>query len=365
MRSLWLCSLILVSLSLGAAPAPAPEAAMAVDPPRLDVSPSGLVNLGSLGPREKRVQKYSFRNRSDAPLSLRVEDAPKGMRVEGQALLHPVMPGEAQDLELEVDATGHSGWLRRRVRLRTDDPRQGAYVLPVEATVRPDLEVDAVRKHFSPARSYESPELVFQFRRETGEPLALRLLSELPPYLEARIAGGKEAEQGRGELHVVLRASQVEAGVLQGLETFRVGTSVADQPVFTLYADWRIQPLLEVSPSRLVFDGQERSELKICRSDGKAFTLAEATLDGEGFRLERGLDQGLSIEQRVSVRRTGQGPVKAALVLGIRGDPERMRVPLVGLPVPHSAVSAGSSMRPSAPPDGTASAVPPSSPAGK
>lgn len=363
MRSLWLCSLILVSLSIGAAPAP--ETAMAVDPPRLDVLPAGLVNLGSMGPREKRVQKYTFRNRSGAPVSLRVEDAPKGIRVEGPALLHPLLSGEALDLELEVDATGHSGWLRRRVRLRTDDPRQGAYVLPVEATVRPDLEVDAVRKHFPPARSYESPELVFQFRRETGEPLALRLLSELPPYLEARITGGQDAEQGRNELRVVLRASRVEAGVLQGLETFRVGTSVAEQPAFTLYADWRIQPILEVEPSRLVFNGQELSDLKLRRPDGKSFALTDAHVEGEGFILAQELDKGLSVEKRLRVRRLGDGLARAVLVLGIQDESERVRVPLVGLPASKGALSAGSSRRPSAPPDGNASAVPPSSPAGR
>jgi len=301
-----------------------------VEAPRLDVHPAGLQNLGSLGPREKRFQAYTFHNRSTLPISLRIADAPQGLRLEGPALLRPLEPGETLGLNLEVDAASQTGWLKRRVRLVTDDPKQGAYILPIEASVRPDLSVDALRRSLPPVHVHESPEMVFHFVRETGDPLALNVLSGIPPYLEVAV----NAEKGRGELRVVLRASKVDPGLLRGLEILRVGTNVPGQTEVTLYLDWRLLPLLEAEPARLVFQGQEPMTLRLRQPEGKPFDLSEVQLEGEGFSAEN-LEGAPSAEKRILVRRNRLEACNAFLRLRISGESECLRVPLIGLPAGH------------------------------
>lgn len=298
------------------------------DPPRLRIDPPGRIDLGSLGPRERRRQDYRLRNLSGAPIALRILDLPPDLRVAGPALAAPIPPGAEAGLELTLDAAGSAGYLARAARLGTDDPRQGDYYLPVEAEVRPDLTVDGARRDFGDPLPHESPRVVFRFVRETGEPVLLRLEGSLPPYLEADLRpSGAQAELG-----FTFRPARVEPGIRLGLERVRVASNAPRQPAFDLYLTWRLHHPVEADPPRLVFQrgGPAQRDLRLTATQGVPFRLRGVAVEGGAFTAEPG-EERRDREQTVRVRRTSAATARAMLVLHFEGQPEPLRVPLVYL----------------------------------
>jgi len=311
--------------SVLAAPAERPVA-----PPRLTVAPAGKVELGSLGPREARTLRYTLTNTSGAPIALRVLDQAPGLLVDGPALAAPIAAGAAAALRVRVDPTGWEGPQTRNVRLGTDDPDQGLYYLPTHMTVRPELAVDRQRGDFGAVAPHESPQQVFTFVRETGEPTELKVVPPLPPYLECEL---RTVAPGRWQLVFTLRPGQVEPGVLQGLERVAVATSAPLQPRFDLYLPWTLAPPIGPSPGRVVFvdPGQGRQTLELASRSGQPFQVLSAEVEGAGFRVE--LPQGPPApRQSLTVRRTAEAAARAMLVLRFRNGDAPLKVPLVYSP---------------------------------
>lgn len=313
-------ALALLAASALALPAQAPK-----DPPRIQVDPPGLVDLGSLGPLERKEQAYSLRNASGAPIALRILDLPPGVEVRGPALDGPIPPRGRAPLTLTLDAGGFQGPQRRTVRLGTDDPRQGDYFLPVAAAIRPDVSVDALRADFGEVLVHESPRRSFTFRKETGGPLALRVPAALPPYLEAEaipVAGGSR-------LDFTFRPGAVPPGTLRGVEEVRVDTSAPLQPVFDLCLAWRVGHPVEAEPARVVFQDPAgfTRELRLASRDGRPFRILRARVEGPGFRVGSIPGEGASVGV-LEVVRTAREPARAMLVLAFAGVEGELRVPL-------------------------------------
>ena len=321
---------VLVGRILAAAPPqPRPPAPRSFDPARLRIEPAGMLELGSLGPREVRLQRYLFSNTSQAPISLRVFELSPGVSVSGPALQAPIPAQAAAELVLRVDPTGWVGPQSRNVKLGTDDPRQGSYYLPVELRVRPDLTVDGVRRDFGDLAVPGTYEQVFSFTRETGEPVLLRVAQALPPYLELEIRQGKNSAQ----LALTLRSERVPPGALLGFEELRVETNAALQPRFDLYLSWKLHHPIAAVPSRLVFQGPQARELelKLKGHDGKPFQILGAELEGEGFQLGP-IPEGPAIAHSLSISRTALAQAQAMLVLHFQGEEAPLRVPLAFVP---------------------------------
>ncbi len=297
-------------------------------PARLVIAPAGRVDLGELGPLEARTREYTFTNASPAPIRLRVLDLAPGVSVAGPALLGPIPARGSALLRLRVDPAGWVGPQARNVRLGTDDPAQGTYYLPIRMTVRPDLTVDGVRRDFGDVAAFESPAAQFRFNRETGKPLALRVVSGLPPYLEAEV----RADGPRARLAFTLRADRVPAGMRLGLDVVRVETNAPLQPGFDLYLEWRLHHPIEAQPARLVFaEAPDTLELRLRTRDGRPFRILEAELEGRGFCA--GPPSGTPAPEQAHVlRRTATAPARATLVLRCSGTDEPVRVPLAYLP---------------------------------
>lgn len=298
------------------------------EPPRLRVEPPGQVDLGALGPREPRDQAYRFLNVSAAPIALRLLDLSPGVTVQGPALQGPIPAGGAAALTLTLDPAGWQGLQTRNVRLGTDDPGQGNYYLPVQVRIRPDLTVDALRGDFGDAAVFESPERSFRFTRETGEPLALRIATPLPPYLEA------ELEPGRTwVLRCTFHPARVEPGVRLGLERIRVETNAPLQPAFDLYLSWRLHHPIEAEPARVVIQDPDTraQELRLKAGDGRPFAILGATVEGEGFKVVSS-PAGEAPEHTLTVRCEGPRGARAMLVLTFTGQDAPLRVPLAYLP---------------------------------
>jgi hypothetical protein len=309
------------------------EAALAAPfaPPRLRVEPPGQVDLGELGPLETRVQGYTFANTSDAPIALRLLDLSPGVTVAGPALRRPIPARGSARLELRVDPAGLAGPQSRNVRLGTDDPRQGSYYLPVRMTVRPDLTVDGTRRAYGDVGSRESPCVVFSFRRETSMPLALRLGTPLPPYLECDL----QARGPRAQLAFTLRPGRVPPGMLLGLDRVRVESNAPLQPGFDLYLEWRLHHAVEATPPRLLFppSGPDRLELKLRSRNGSPFRILAAELEGDGFQLGP-LPSAPAAEQALAIRRTASAAARAMVVLRFEGEDEPLKVPVAYLAGP-------------------------------
>jgi hypothetical protein len=154
------------------------------------------------------------------------------------------------------------------------------------------------------------------------------LVSPLPEYLEADV----QAHGPRAQLRVTLRPHKVPPALLRGLETLKVETNVGDQNAFTLYLNWSLIPVLESTPARLVFEGQDTLELTLRRPDGKAFALEEARIEGKGFLLSQPLDPRPAERRQLQVKRLLRGEAQALLVLKVKGEEELQRIPLVSLP---------------------------------
>jgi len=331
-------------LSLIALAAPLPAQA----PARLDVKPAGRVQLGSTGPRETRTVAYTFTNVSARPIALRLGDLSPGVTVRGPALEGPFAPGQSLGLTLTVDPAGFVGPQARNVRLLTDDPLQGEYRLPVALDVRADLTVDAQRRSLGIVAPHESPQAVFTFTRETGQPTALRLAGGIAPYLDAEVVPGSPTSR----LLVTLRPARVPPGATLGLETLQVETSAPMQPAFTLYLDWKLHHPIEAVPSRVVFldPAAPAQELLLKARDGKAFLIEGAEVEGGGFTLGPLPDPAPA--QSLAIRRTALSVARTLLVLRFKGQDAPLRVPLSYLP----------SSTPQAPPAASPSAGPPPRP---
>jgi hypothetical protein len=311
-----------------------------VAPPRLSIDPAGRVDLGSVGPTEVRQQLYVLKNNSDAQISLRVLDLSPGVTVEGPALKGPIAPRGHAQLVLRVDPTEFVGWQARNVKLGTDDPAQGEYFLPVGMTVRADLTLDSPKKSFGEVAVHESPQLAFQFHRETGQATKLWISSTLPKYLEAEVeplpGTPTQPEDRRGSSGAVkftLRPSLIEPGMMAGLESITLETSAPHQPKFQLYLDWKLKYPVSLSTPRLVFltAGEWSRSLILESRDGTPIRLESARLEGEGFELSTPTAPPAARLELV-VKRTANATAKAVLHVQLKGEPASIRVPVSYLP---------------------------------
>lgn len=302
-------------------PAPKPDP---VPPARIELTTPFPVHLGSVGPREKREALYGIRSTHDRPFHLRLLDLSLGLTLDDAQFAEPLKPGEVRMVKVMVDPTGLEGFIKGAVRLGTDDPTQPSYILRYDMAVRPEVAVDAERKSLGDVAPHETPETLFHFKREGGEPLKLVLASDLPPYLEAEFTH----EGTTADLRITLRPGRIQPGTAAGLEVIKVATNGPRQPLFTLYVDWRIATPVMASPSRLVFSDVKTTllGLELRARDAKPFRITKAEIVGKGFEL---IDHPEAASERhtLRVRRTGQNP-EAMLVLECSNQDTPLKVPL-------------------------------------
>jgi hypothetical protein len=194
--------------------------------------------------------------------------------------------------------------------------------------IRPDLTVDVLRRDLGEVRPDESPAAVFRFARETGQPFALRLARPLPPYLETGFI-----REGKGtSLVATLRAERIPPGQTAGLEVLDVDTSEPLEPRFTLYVEWKLRQPVEPRPSRIVFQDRlsRKATLRLASRDGRPFTVADARVEGGGFRV--GPLPARAPVAFLDVERTCESPARATLVIRIQGEVGPLLVPLAFLP---------------------------------
>ena len=316
--------LIPAALLLMQTATPPPPPVDAVPPARIEMTTPFPVHLGSVGPKETREAPFGIRSLYDRPFRFRVLDLSLGTTLDEVQLAEPMKPGEVRLIRAKVDATGMLGVVKGGIRLGTDDPTQPVYILRYDMTVRPEISVDAERKSLGEVAPYESPEALFRFTREGGDPLRLVLASEIPPYLDTQLIH----EGTQADLRVTLRVGQLPAGTTAGLEVIKVATNGPREPLFTLYVDWRIATPVVAAPSRLVFSDLKTTlqGLELRARDGKPFRILKAEIQGKGFEL---LDTPgpESARHMLRVRRVGRTP-EAMLVLECSNQDTPLKVPL-------------------------------------
>ena len=315
------------------APAPAPQTPpvpKADLPPgfkpsfRFVVRPWGWVHLGSLGPREKVHRTWEMENLSDRPITFKVSDLAPGVLVLDDPFKEPIPGHGKRAFTIQMDATDWEGFQQRGVRLVSDDPDQPAYKVLFDMTVRPDLTVDELHKHLVGIAPYESPQVVFHFKRETGDPLEVKLASTLPPYVESELTPMGPST----DLRLTLRASKVPIGQLAGLEVVKVTTNAPRQPAFDLYLDWSLHLPVTPKPSRVVFDDPKIRTLKLTLTGDKPFQVLTADLKAEGFALDA-LPAGKAKTRVLTLHRTRDDARNGLLVLTLSGVEDPLKIPVI------------------------------------
>lgn len=291
---------------------------------RFVVRPWGREDLGSVGPREKVQRTWNLENLSDAPITFQVADLSPGVIVMGDPFKAPIPAHGTRAFTIQTDATDWEGYQRRAIRLVSDDPKQPTYKVLWEMTVRPDLTVDATTKKLQGVAPYESPQAVFAFKRETGDPLELKLASKLPAYVDGEIV----SKGASAELRLTLRASQVPPGQLEGLEIAKVTTNAPKQPSFDLYLDWSLRLAVRPSPSRLVFADPKVRELDLTLKADKPFKIASADLEADGFQLGP-LPKAKAKSQVLHLRRVSDAAKDGMLILTFNGLEDPLKVPVI------------------------------------
>jgi hypothetical protein len=295
-----------------------------VPPAKIELTTPFPVDLGSVGPREVREAVFGIRSIHDRPFHFQVLDLSIGLSLDESQIKEPLKPGEVRMIHVKVDPTGMLGWVKGAVRMGTDDPTQPAYILRYQMVVRPEVSLDVARKSFGEVAPYESPEVVFHFKREGGDPLKLMLASQLPTYLESEFV-----EKGQSvDFRVKLRPANIKPGVTAGLEVLKVATNGPKQPLFDLYLDWKLALLVVPSPSRVVFSDLSTTleALELTARDGKPFRIQKIDVEGRGFQV---LDHPTEAANRhvLRIRRTGLNP-EAMLVLHCSNLETPLKVPL-------------------------------------
>ena len=307
------------------APAPAPPVAQApAKRYRFRVEPDTIQHFGEVGPKEVRTTTCVVVNQSDKPLAFRLGDLAVGTTVDASALATPLAPGDRRTLTMTVDPSGFVGYQRRACRLEPDDPAEPRFIWRVDMTVRPDLTVDATRKDLGAIAAHESVESVFAFRRETGEPLELKLLSTPPPYLETEL----KTEGPKGELRLTLRAPLLKGGQAAGLEILKVATNAPHQKEFILYLNWKLKRPVELEPARLAFDSLTERHASLTLKAEKPFRIESIDFDHRAYALA-GRTHGEATEHRITLFRKGTPKAESPLTLKLSGLAEPLVVPVL------------------------------------
>lgn len=311
------------------APAPKPAAKPDLPPEfkdsfRFVVRPWARVELGSVGPREKTGRTWELENLSGKPIAFQVADLSPGVVVAGDPFKEPIPAHGKRAFTIQVDATDWEGYQRRAIRLVSDDPGQPTYKVLFDMTVRPDLTVDAVQKKLGGVAPYESPQAVFHFKRETGDPLEIKLASQLPAYVEPEIV----PKGASAELRLTLRASKVPTGQLAGLEAVKVSTNAPRQPAFDLYLDWSIALPVRPTPSRAVFDDPKVRGLHLTLQGDKPFKVLTAELQAEGFSLDPP-PKAKAKRQTLTLHRLRDDAKNGVLVLTLSGVEDPLKIPVI------------------------------------
>ncbi len=325
---------LLLSLALLQAPAAPPSAqtpptvkAPPQAPPRkfrFRVEPDAIQHLGDVGPRERRTLNYVVINQSDKPLAFKLGDLAVGTTVEASSLVTPLAPGDRRTVTMTIDPSGFVGYQRRAARLEPDDPAEPRFVLRSDMNVRPDLTVDATRKELGAVAAHESVETVFAFKRETGDPLELKLLTAPSPYLEAEVS----TKEGEGELRLTLRPALLKGGQASGLEILKVATNAPLQREFLLYLSWRLRLPVELEPARLAFDSLKERHASLTLRGDKPFRIESIEFDRAAYDLA-GQTHGEAKEHRITLFRKGIPKAESPLTLRLSGVAEPLVIPVL------------------------------------
>lgn len=327
------------------APQPAPQAAAPQAPQRkyrYRITPDRAVIVDTLGPREPKTVTYEVANQSDKPIAFTVSDFSPGTTATLEAFAKPFAPGDVRTFTVTVDPTDWVGWQTRAVRIVPDDPNEPTFKTVIKLNIRPEMAVDNLAKDLGAVAPHESPQIVFAFNREGGDPGQIKLASQLPPWFDPEVVN----EGTHSELRLTFRPRLLNPGVHAGLELIKVETNAPRQPSFPLTLAWKLDLPVVPSPARVVFDRKdaEGQTLTLAAKDGKPFRILSAELEGKGFAVGTfpdgnpvdgqvaPLPQAPAKDVALPVKVLTTTECKAVLVLHLEGHEEPLKVPLAYLP---------------------------------
>jgi len=154
-----------------------PPMAKADEVPKIELEPSGDINMGTIPNDEKTTVKVKVHNKGKAPLKvIRIQNqcgCTAGKMEEKDKL---IKPGEFSYLSITADparlASGFES--RKKITLNTNDPALPSLPIQVIVKVDPEYELEPSRIAFGNVEKGAAPEKTMLLRQLMDEPLEIR-----------------------------------------------------------------------------------------------------------------------------------------------------------------------------------------------
>ena len=209
-------------------------------------------HFGEKSPRGKAAHTFRLRNDGDEPLVIRDVSASCGCTIAD--LSHDrIPPGDSAKLTAEVDLSGQSGLLEKRITVKTNAPNGKEIELWLRGRVKPRVEVSPKRVHFGRVGRNAEKSRGITLSGRAGEAVSVKAFHKHGDFFELRRVGSKRAK-GPVRFEVAL-LPPLEEGRSKG----KAHIEMADEEVgmLTIPVSAYVAGAVGVSPERLVLSAEE------------------------------------------------------------------------------------------------------------
>ena len=247
-------------------------------------------DFGRITPDRKVAAKYHVTNSGNATLNI-TQVRPSCGCTYTMLGKWSLAPGEGTDIEAMFDPKGMRGAVRKSITVVSDDPKNQAASLTLEAEVVQEIMPSVETVYFYQAPRSTTTRSVVRYASGNGEPV--QIVDVKSPG--AGFLTFSYRQEGKDQvLEVVLDGRKVPAGQYRGVEQATVRFTNPRLGQLPLNIQWELKPAVLATPADLVFQdaaGKElRQKLNLKQADGRAFRVTGVHGSLPGLRVE-GLNQ--------------------------------------------------------------------------
>ena len=247
-------------------------------------------NFGRITPDRKVAAKYHVTNTGNAFLNI-TQLRPACGCTYTMLGKWSLAPGESTDIEATFDPKGMRGAVRKSITVVSDDPKNQAASLTLEAEVVQEIMPSVETVYFFQAPKSTTTRSVVRYATGNGEPVQI---VDVKAPGATFLTFSHKAEGKDQVLEVVLDGRKVPTGQLRGVEQATVRFTNPRLAQLPLNIQWDLKPSILATPAELVFQdaaGKEvRQKLNLKQAEGRAFRVTSAQPSLTGMRVE-GLSQ--------------------------------------------------------------------------
>jgi len=278
---------------------------------------------------QKVSHRYRVTNKGSAVLEI-TEIIPScgcSYSVAGQKSLKP---GEETFIEVVFDPSGMIGNIQKTIMVRSNDPKNGEYVLTFEASVIREIMPDSTFAIFSGvARSGPAMSKTIRLESGDGQPIVVTD-AKIPgaPYLSCN-------PQKNGNdviLNISLDGRLLPAKLNSGTDNLAVRTTSKKTPVLHFQIHWEVQPAIIAEPEWVTWLGEPagkelRAAVTLKHPQGRSFRILDAKTSSSVIRAS-GITKNRLAEHKLEIvlsAKAKAGAYREVLTLKL-DDPEQQSI---------------------------------------